>query len=226
MPGLPLSVTGLRLAFGAEVIIDLPEFAVPPGTLTVLAGPSGSGKSTLLYLLSGLLAPAAGNIRWGETDLAELRESRRDRWRRDHAGFVFQDFHLIEELSPTENVVAPAWFSRFSAASLKSEAASRLTALGVPQARRHTSLLSRGEQQRVAIARALIGDPLVIFADEPTASLDAASGQTVIAILSDLARREGRTVIAATHDPALLSAADRVVRLDHGHAMTIEQRAA
>lgn len=223
MPGLPLTVSGLRLAFAQETIIELARLDIAPGSLTVLSGQSGSGKSSLLYLLSGLLLPAAGSIAWGGTDIVPLSESHRDRWRRNHAGFVFQDFHLIEELSPLDNVVASAWFSRFSAASLQPAAAQRLVDLGVPL-RRHTNLLSRGEKQRVAIARALIGNPPVVFADEPTASLDAASGETVISILSAFAHVEGRTVIAASHDPALLAQADLIVRLDHGQAVTIEKR--
>jgi putative ABC transport system ATP-binding protein len=226
MPGLPLAVSGLRLAFGQDTVIDLPQLRLVPGSLTVLSGPSGSGKSTLLYLLSGLLRPASGEIRWSGTDIAALGEGARDRWRREQAGFIFQNFHLIEELSPLDNVVASAWFSRFSAGPLKARARERLEKLGVPLQRKQTSLLSRGEQQRVAIARALIGDPPVIFADEPTASLDAKSGGEVIAILRTLAHEEGRTIVVATHDPALLAVADTVVRLDHGRPVTIESQAA
>lgn len=225
MPGLPLAVSGLKLAFGHDAVIDLPQMRIAPGTLTVLSGPSGSGKSTLLYLLSGLLRPASGEIDWAGTDIAALAEGRRDRWRRDHAGFIFQDFHLIQELSPLDNVIASAWFSGFSAAPLKARARLRLDTLGVPHERRRTNLLSRGEQQRVAIARALIGNPPIVFADEPTASLDAKSGEGVIGILRQLASEEGRTVIAATHDPALLTLADTVVRLDHGRPMTIDSKA-
>lgn len=224
MPGLSLAVCGLKLAFGHDTVIDLPRMNLAPGTLTVLSGPSGSGKSTLLYLLSGLLRPANGQIDWAGTDIAALTEGRRDRWRRDHAGFIFQDFHLIQELSPLDNVIASAWFSGFSAAPLKPRARQRLDMLGVPHERGRTSLLSRGEQQRVAIARALIGDPPIVFADEPTASLDAKSGEGVIGILRQLASDEGRTIIAATHDPALLSIADIVVRLDHGRPMKIDSK--
>lgn len=211
-----LTVTALRLAFGKSTIVDLPELTLAPGTLTVLAGPSGSGKSTLLYLLSGLLRADAGRIDWDGQNLAAMTEGARDRWRRQNAGFVFQDFHLIEEMSPLDNVIVSAWFSSFTASPLRQRARARLEALGVPHEHRRTSLLSRGEKQRVAIARALVGDPRVIFADEPTASLDAPAGARVIATLCDLARQEGRTVIAATHDPALLAVADRVITLDHG----------
>lgn len=218
MAGLSLQVTGLGLQLGRDTRISLPSLHVAPGQFVVLAGPSGSGKSTLLYLLSGLLAGQSGRVDWGGTDLAALSEGGRDAWRRRNAGFVFQDFHLFEEMSPLDNVVVPGWFSRFSARGLVGPARARLQALGIPPDRNRTALLSRGEKQRVAIARALIQDPAVIFADEPTASLDAASGGAVIALLDDLARVEGRTVLVATHDPALKARADFVVALDHGRA--------
>lgn len=224
MAGLDLTVRGLALAFAGNAVIALPELSLQPGKLSLLAGPSGSGKSTLLYLLSGLLTPDNGSVEWAGTDLARLSEGRRDRWRRSHAGFIFQDFHLIPELSPLDNVLAPALFGHFSAAPFRAMAQMRLNLLKVPGDRKRAGLLSRGEQQRVAIARALLFDPAVVFADEPTASLDAATGRDVIAILRSLASDDGRTVLGATHDPALLEQADIVVRLDHGRPVTIESR--
>ena len=128
---------------------------------------------------------------------------------------MFQDFHLIEELSPLENVLVPAWFGAGAGRDCRDRAGALLTRLGVPD-RRRAALLSRGEQQRTALARALLMDPAVVFADEPTASLDVASGAEVIALLSALAREEGRTVIAASHDPALIAAADRRLALERG----------
>ena len=224
MAGLPFSASGLRLELGGETIIDLPELHIAPGALTVLSGPSGSGKSSLLYLLSGLLLPSAGTLDWAGTDLASLRESRRDAWRRNNAGFIFQNFHLIEELDPLANVLVAAWFGHASAAPWRDRALRLLEEFGVPRDRARTALLSRGEQQRVAIARALLFDPAVIFADEPTASLDAASGAVVIATLQRLAHAEGRTVIVASHDHALLAAADRTIALEHGHPVRILDR--
>lgn len=218
MKGLPLRVEDLRLTLSRDTVISAERLEIPPGALTILTGPSGSGKSTLLYLLSGLLAADSGRILWGGTDLAALGEGRRDRWRRANSGFVFQDFHLFEELSPVDNVVASAWFSSFSAARHRGAARARLESLGIPRDRHRTTLLSRGEKQRVAIARALVGEPAVLFADEPTASLDAAAGTQVTGILADLARQEGRTVIVATHDPVLRAEADLIVTLDHGRA--------
>jgi putative ABC transport system ATP-binding protein len=210
-----LAATGLVLKFGAVQVVDVPALIAEPGTLTALTGASGSGKSSLLYLLSGLLVPSAGSVRWGSIDLAALGESGRDAWRRATAGFVFQNFHLVEEMSPIDNVLLPAWFSAIGGGGWRKRAADLLDRLGVP-ARGSVSLLSRGEQQRVAIARALLFDPPVVLADEPTASLDANSGAQVAHILRALAADDGKTVIVATHDPALRARATAVVTLDHG----------
>lgn len=222
--GLPLAVRGLgvavREAAGARDILALPELTLAPGDFLVLTGPSGSGKSTLLHALSGLVAPSRGTVAWGASDLAGLGEGARDAWRRRHAGFVFQDFHLIEELSPQDNVLVPAWFGGRAGGALRARAAALLQRFQVPERPRAT-LLSRGEQQRTALARALLMEPAVIFADEPTASLDAATGAAVIAALAGLAR-EGRTVIAASHDPSLVAAATRRLALDQGRPVAQE----
>ena len=196
--------------------VNIAGLEARPGSVTALAGPSGSGKSTLLYLLSGLMRPDAGSIRWNGDDLALLGEARRDAWRRRNAGFVFQNFHLIEEMSPEDNVLVGGWFSSWSVRGLRRRAAELLDRLEVPRERTRVALLSRGEQQRVAIARALLFDPPVIFADEPTASLDAAAGHNVVATLRRLASEDGKTVICASHDADLLGACHHVVRIDHG----------
>ncbi len=214
--GARLELRDLYYGFAQdEPLVTLDSLDLTPGQVVVLTGPSGSGKTTLLYLLSGLLVPVGGRVSWDGTDLAILREGARDQWRRQNAGFVFQDFHLIPQLSPLENVLIPAGFSAFSTRALRTRAQMLLTRFGVP-ARRRAALLSRGEQQRVALARALLGDPRVIFADEPTASLDAASGQVVAQALRDLAHREGRTVIIASHDPNVIEIADLGLRLSRG----------
>ncbi len=196
--------------------VNIASLEARPGSMTVLAGPSGSGKSTLLYLLSGLMRPDAGSIRWNDHELAAMSEARRDGWRRQNAGFVFQNFHLVEEMSPEDNVLVGGWFSRWSVRGLKRRAAELLDRLEVPRERTQVALLSRGEQQRVAIARALLFDPPVIFADEPTASLDVTSGHNVVSTLRGLASEERKTVICASHDAELLGVCDEVVRIDHG----------
>lgn len=219
MPGLALAATALTLRYDNQLVLDTPALSAAPGSLTVLSGASGSGKSSLLYLLSGLARPTTGSVAWDGADLSALSEGKRDLWRRRHAGFIFQDFHLIDEMTPLDNVLLPAWFDRVSAAPLHERARGLLDELAVPLDRHRTSLLSRGEQQRVAIARALLANPAVIFADEPTASLDRSAGAQVIAVLARLAA-EGRTVIAASHDPELRAAATAELVLDHGRLVT------
>ena len=214
--GAGLSLRELRYDLRAgEPLFSATAIDIAAGTFTVLTGPSGSGKTTLLYLLAGMLTATTGQVKWDDTDLSRLSGPARDRWRRQRAGFVFQDFHLIPELSPIENVLAPAWFSNISARPFRDRAAALLARFGVPD-RRRTAVLSRGEQQRVALARALLLEPAVIFADEPTASLDAAAAAEVTSALCALARDEGRSVIAASHDAALIGRADRRLSLQRG----------
>lgn len=162
---------------------------------------------------------------WNGVAIGGLPESARDKWRRENAGFVFQSFNLIDELSPLENVLLPARFGGAELAPLRPRAQGLLAEFKVPSDRRTVSLLSRGEQQRVAIARALLRDPGVIFADEPTASLDADAAARIATTLKEMAAEQRRTVVVASHDPALLALADRTVRLDHGQTAADNMRA-
>jgi len=202
---------------GAVTALEIERLSVPAGALLAVTGPSGSGKSTFLYAIGALLKPRHGRVLWDERDVLDQSETARDRWRRHTVGFAFQDFHLLPELSPLQNVLLPASFERFSAAgAIRERAHALLDRLKVPQARKSTASLSRGEQQRVAIARALLFDPPVILADEPTASLDAKAGGVVIDILMQLSTQDGRTVIAVSHDQALLQRFTSTIALDHG----------
>lgn len=226
-----LFVEGLMHRFAGrrewlEAAIDIAELTAEPGRLTVVTGPSGSGKSTLLYLLSGLLRATAGQVRWDDVDLAGLGETARDKWRRAHAGFVFQNFHLVGEMTALANVCVPAYFGHFTAAGVRDRAAALLDMLGVPLESRPAASYSRGEQQRIAVARALIFDPGIVFADEPTASLDAVNADEIAARFAALADA-GKTVVAVSHDPAIISRASQVIALDHGRrAAEVGSRAA
>ena len=213
-----LVAEGIALSFPDRngtpfTVLAFDRFAPEPGRITAVVGASGSGKSTLLYVVAGLLPPGRGRVVHGDADLYALREGRRDAWRRRNVGFVFQDFHLIPELSVTANAALPATFGKGRGVRERTTAA--LAALNVPTGRRSVEELSRGERQRVAIARALAFDPPLILADEPTASLDAAAAGDVRTILRRLAD-DGRTVVVVTHDPVVVDAADAVFRLEHG----------
>ena len=218
-----LRVADLRVHFTDRnktfTALSLDTLELASGRSLALAGPSGSGKSTLLYVLAGLLRPATGHVRWGEEDIYTRGESARDAWRRKNIGFVFQDFELLHELSPLQNVLVPATFAHFSIpGALRTRAQMLLDRFGVPARGAATGNLSRGERQRVALARALLFDPPIILADEPTASLDAQSGAIVIDALTD--QSSGRVFIAASHDPALIARMEMTLRLDHGRLTT------
>lgn len=201
-------------------VLDIERFAPSPGKITAVSGPSGSGKSTLLYVLAGLLLPQAGRVLFEGADIYALSERRRDAWRRTRIGIIFQDFHLVSELSPLGNAMLPATFGR--APGVRERVRRLLAELNVPAARSTVELLSRGERQRVAVARALAFDPPVVLADEPSASLDRAATAELLAILARLAG-EGRTVVLATHDPDLLAKAHARHRLEHGRLSEAEQ---
>lgn len=218
-PRLDLAVEGLRHSFAAraEPVVDVAAWTVAPGRTVAVTGPSGSGKTTLLYLLTGIEPVTIGHVRWGDTDLASLPEGGRDVWRRHHTGFVFQDFHLVPGLSVMANVLATCWFGAWApSAAQRARAAALLEETGAPAGRADVTTLSRGELQRVAIARALLHEPEILVCDEPTASLDTATGKGVIGLLTSAARRRGATILAVTHDPALVEAMDEVHRLEHG----------
>lgn len=207
---MDLSVSGLRLAYrqpdgSVQSVLHVPVFAVPGGTHVGITGPSGSGKSSLLALLGGIEAPTSGQIIWAGEDIAAMGEARRDAWRRRHIGMVFQDFHLIGGLSALENVLMPVRFEGWRLApDLTQRALQLLKDMEVPDPHRTITLMSRGEQQRVAIARAALRSPPILLADEPTASLDTASAQRVVALLLHAAKHCGSTLIVVSHDPVVL----------------------
>lgn len=199
--------------------LDIPTLVLEHGTALGVSGPSGCGKSTLLHLVAGLLRPSAGSIRWGETEISALPEARRDHWRRQNLGFVFQDFHLVPELNVAGNIALPASFSSWRLSSSARERAFALAGrVGLKDPHRRAAVLSRGEQQRVAIARALFNQPRLILADEPTASLDADHADGVSELLVEAAEQTGATLICASHDPRLLARMKRRLDLSAGHA--------
>ena len=201
-------------------ILAVDHLEVGRGELVGIRGPSGAGKTTLLYVMAGLLRPARGRVRWDGIDLAALGEAARDGFRRDHMGMIFQDFLLFEELSPLANAAIVAAYSpRGRRSGIRERAASLLARLQVPiDGGRGVNTFSGGERQRVAVSRALAGDPRIILADEPTASLDRATADRLIEDLLRTVRADGRTFIAVSHDPAILAETDRVIDVVDGVA--------
>jgi ABC-type lipoprotein export system ATPase subunit len=194
-------------------VLDGVTLEVEAGEVVAVLGRSGSGKSTLLHLLGGLDRPDAGTILLAGHDITRQRPRALARTRLHHVGFVFQSFHLIEELSGEENVLLPA---RLPGAVRGGERRARrlIGELGLTEiADRRPHELSGGEQQRTAIARALVNDPELVLADEPTGNLDQENGATVLALLRNLRRR---AVVIVTHEPEAAAIADRVLHLRDG----------
>lgn len=220
MPEPLLEIEALTFAWPGDKasVIDALDLQVERGQRVFLAGASGSGKSTLLALIGGLVTPAAGRIRFAGVDLAALSRPRRDRFRADHIGVIFQQFNLLPWLDPVANVLLGC---QFSAARRKRtgnpEAAARelLSAMGLTEDRwtRRADELSVGQQQRVAAARALIGQPDLLLADEPTSALDAGRRDAFIELLFAQAERAGSAVLFVSHDRELATRFDATVEL-------------
>lgn len=202
------------------MVLDDVTLQVNSGELTLIAGPSGCGKSTLLSILSGLQRPDSGRVIALGQELGALDLTALERFRLGHTGFVFQGFDLFPALKVSEQVELPLQYMGLSKSEVKARANDALDEVGM-SARRHLRPieLSGGEKQRVAIARALAKRPDLLFADEPTSSLDAANGQVVIDMLHDIAHRHGTTVLCVSHDPRLIAHADRVLRMEDGRIL-------
>jgi putative ABC transport system ATP-binding protein len=200
---------------GRLTILDDVSLAIPAAQSAAIIGASGAGKSTLLALLAGLDEPTSGKVWLNNVELTALDEDGRAKVRAQHVGFVFQSFHLVPSLTALENVMLPL--------ELAGERNARQAALEVlqkvgldPRAGHYPRQLSGGEQQRVAIARAFVTRPAILFADEPTGNLDAATGERIIQLLFELNRATKTTLVLVTHDNAIATRCDRVIRLDAG----------
>jgi putative ABC transport system ATP-binding protein len=207
----------VHLSFGATPALRGATVSVVPGEILAVMGPSGSGKSTLLFCLAGILVPDSGEIRFDDERVDMLDEAHRSALRRDRFGFVFQFGQLVPELTAEENVAVPLflaglrrnkaieqvrpWFERLGLAGLEG---------------RRSGELSGGQAQRVALARGMVAKPQVLFADEPTGSLDSLTGEHVMSLLVDSAREQGTTVVIVTHEARVAAYADRQVVVRDG----------
>lgn len=200
-----------------RTVLDGINLSITSGEFTVLLGHSGSGKSTLLNLISGIEKPTSGTISIQDVPITAFRERERTLFRRDHIGFVFQFFNLIPTLTVLENVTLPQELAGQGLPAAQRAALRLLDQVGLAD-RRDTfpDKLSGGEQQRVALARALVHNPMLVLADEPTGNLDEETGLLVLDLLLALTRREGKTLIMATHNPDIARLADRTFRIHEG----------
>ncbi|GAB4009905.1 ABC transporter ATP-binding protein [Nocardioides ultimimeridianus] len=205
--------------------LDDVDLDVHRGELTVIAGPSGSGKSTLLQVLAGLDRPDSGVVFIGDQDITKGGDRTLSRMRRRRLGFVFQSFNLIDSLTARENIGLPLQLDgrKVDQARMEHLAAS----LGlVDRLDHYPTQLSGGQQQRIAVVRALMSDPEVVFADEPTASLDPRSGDQMIATMLEVAHEHGHAVVAISHDPKVEQAGDKVYRMAAGRLSLVRARTA
>jgi putative ABC transport system ATP-binding protein len=224
-----LSARALRKTYGrGDTLVravDDVDLDIAAGETVAVTGPSGCGKSTLLHLLGGLDRPDAGQVILSGRQLGRLGERGLARLRRDAVGFVFQGFHLMDELTAVENVELPQLLAGHSARSARRRALELLDRTGLAdRATFLPSALSGGQRQRVAVARALANDPLIVLADEPTGNLDSAATLEVLGLFDDL-HRVGQTLVIVTHDSRVAATADRLIAMDDG-AFTGETRLA
>jgi len=220
-----LAVRDVGIAFGSgaartpalqDVSLDF-----SPGKLTMIMGPSGSGKTTLLSLLGCILTPHTGEVTIMDTVAAKLSEESRTQIRRRYIGYVFQAFRLFRSLSALENVMTALEISGVRGRQAKAAAMDALDQMGLADKwRLKPGEMSGGQKQRVAIARALVNDPPIILADEPTASLDTASGMQIAHSLKELSLMQGRLVVVVSHDFRWVELSDRTIMLEDGRVIS------
>jgi putative ABC transport system ATP-binding protein len=200
------------------------SLSVRGGELALLMGPSGSGKTTLLSILGCILTPTAGTVRVLGRSTEGAKPEDLAKLRRDHIGFVFQNYHLFPTLNATDNVRLALDVRDNRPRGITGRAKQALAQVGLShKARAYPRELSSGQQQRVAIARAIVGNASIILADEPTAALDSENGRAIMEILNAVARDGSRGVLVVTHDPRLVAFADRIIHIEDGRIVREER---
>jgi len=221
-PGAIIEARGVVKSFGQTPALRGATVSAAQGEILAVMGPSGSGKSTLLHCLAGILTPDEGEVWFAGNRLDTRSEAERSALRRDRFGFVFQSGQLVPELTAEENVALPLLWTGARRGPALAQARQWLGRLGLDGLeRRRSGELSGGQVQRVALARGLVAGPDIIFADEPTGSLDSVSGEGVMNLLTDAARQEGTTVILVTHEARVAAYAGRQVIVRDGTVSTL-----
>jgi len=221
--GVILEARDLVLSFGETPALRGASVSVKKGEILAVMGPSGAGKSTLLHCLAGILVPDSGEVYFEGRRLDTMREAERSRQRRDRFGFVFQFGQLVPELTAEENVALPLLLGGTHRDEALRAARSWFERLGLEGMEHHrTGEMSGGQSQRVALARGLVAHPDVLFADEPTGSLDSLNGELVMDLLTRAAREQGSTVILVTHESRVAAYADREVIVRDGRVTTTQ----
>ncbi|KHT62053.1 macrolide ABC transporter ATP-binding protein [Photobacterium gaetbulicola] len=202
--------------FPVHAVKDL-DLTVEQGEFVAIMGPSGSGKTTLLNMIGGIDSPSSGSVHIDGCDICQLDEKALIAFRRDHVGFIFQDYSLLPVLTALENVEFVMQLQGHDEATCRQRASALLTQVGLAsQQHKRPAKLSGGQQQRVAVARALAPRPRFVMADEPTANLDAQSTAELLDIMQQLNEKEGTTFIFSTHDPRVITRAKRVIVFEDG----------
>jgi putative ABC transport system ATP-binding protein len=221
--GAVIEARGVVKSFGQTPALRGATLSAAPGEIVAVMGPSGSGKSTLLHCLAGILVPDEGEVRFAGNRLDTCSEAERSALRRDRFGFVFQSGQLVPELTAEENVALPLLWSGTRRATALVQARQWLGRVELDGLeRRRSGELSGGQAQRVALARGLVAGPDVVFADEPTGSLDSVTGEHVMNLLTDAARQEGTTVILVTHEARVAAYAARRVIVRDGTVTALD----
>jgi len=221
--GIVSEARDLVISFGETPALRGASVSVKRGEVLAVMGPSGSGKSTLLYCLAGILVPDSGEVYLDGERLDALRGQERSKLRRDRFGFVFQLGQLVPELTAEENVALPLLLGGIRRAEALRVARSWFERLELDGLERHRAgEMSGGQAQRVALARGLVAHPEVLFADEPTGSLDSLTGELVMGLMTGVAREEGTTLVLVTHEPRVAAYADREVIVRDGKVTSAE----
>lgn len=212
-----------RMGDEKVIALDNVNFSIEQGEFCCLLGTSGSGKSTLLNLMAGLEKPTKGEIKIKDKHVEKMSEKQLAIFRRNHVGFVFQSYNLLPTLTALENVSLPLIFKGTSKSVRDKKAGDMLKAVGLEKRLKHKpSQMSGGQQQRVSIARAFIGNPEIVFADEPTGNLDTKTTREVMDLITTMARKNNQTLIIVTHDVEISEYADKIIHVRDGNIEKID----